>query len=100
MKVDITRRQSEQSEISNKKHEEQLNRYNEQLEANKKESKRQRGLELLRIGSGMLSGNGQIPSIPSLPPMRERIEPLKTDIFIKGQPPINCLSQLNVVDCR
>jgi len=100
MKVDIARRQSEQLEISDTKYQEQLNRYNKQLEANQKENERQRGLELLRIGSGILSGNGQTPSMPSLPPMRERIELPKTDIFIKGQPLINCMSHLNVIDCR
>jgi hypothetical protein len=73
--------------------------YDQRLAEYERERERRRGEAMFLLGMGMLA-NSSRPAARPMMPMPEPPAMQNFNLFIKGMPPINCRSNLNIVDCR
>ncbi len=78
---------------------EQRRLYEQRLAEYERERERRRGEALFLLGMGMLA-NSSRPVAQPMMPMPQPPPMQSFNLFVPGRPPINCLSNLNVIDCR
>jgi len=88
-----------QLEIQERQQAEQQRIYDQRLAEYERENERRRGEAIFLQGMDLLSKSSRRSSQP-MAPMPEPPAMQRFDIFIKGKPPISCMSNLNIIDCR
>lgn len=73
--------------------------YDQRLAEYRREQERRRGEAMFLFGMGMLANSGR-SAAPPVMPMPQPPAMQNFNLFIQGMPPINCRSNLNIVDCR
>ena len=78
---------------------EQRRIYEQRVAEYERERERRRGEAMFLLGMGMLANSGR-PAAQPMAPMPPPPAMQSFNLFIKGRPPINCMSNLNIIDCR
>lgn len=78
---------------------EQRRLYEQSLAEYQRERERRKGEAMFLLGMGMLA-NSSRPATQPITPIPQPPAMQNFNIFIKGQSPINCMSNLGVIDCR